>query len=410
MIHLEPTDRVQVDWTADRVRMAERLADSGNLRLAADLCESLQTDDRVSVSILLRARGGLGLFAGFERSASRSRDARQAERFLEADEDWYTLAPDAELALLDAWAILLGVGLAQLAWPDATTETGRLVPTLDTWSPRNLRRDHNGRWIVRTADAGDVAIAAGDGQWVLHTPGDAKRPWAIAPWRAVARWWLLIQYARQDLTRYGERAAGILVATPPAPVAGVKVDDAERKVQKRHLAEDLTELGRNGSIVLPAGWDADLIQATANTHRVYVDQCALAQAGIAIALRGQNLTTEVKGGSFAAATVHAGVERTLLAADANARAVTLHDQVLVPWARYNLRGGAAAAPWPVWDTTPPEDLAATSQAWNGALEAMGKASALGLEIDEQEVARRFRVPLRKRADVAPQNKDNANGQ
>lgn len=407
MIHLEPTDRVQVDWTADRVRVAERLADAGNLRLAADLCESLQTDDRVSVSILLRARGGLGLFSGFERSASRARDARQAERFLEAEEDWYTMAPDAELARLDAWAILLGVGLAQNVWPEEVNAAGRLVSKLDTWSPRNLRRDHNGRWIVRTADAGDVGIAPGDGQWVLHTPGDPKRPWAIAPWRAVARWWLLIQYARQDITRYGERAAGIMIATPPAPAPGGKTDAEERKVQKKHLAEDLTELGRSGSIVLPAGWDAQLVQATANTHRVYVDQCALAQAGIAIALRGQNLTTEVKGGSFAAANVHANVERTLLAADANARAVTMHDQVLVPWARYNLRGGAAAAPWPVWDTTPPEDLAATSQAWNGALEAMGRASSLGFEIDEQEVARRFRMPLRKRADVAP--KDMTNG-
>lgn len=408
MIHLEPTDRVQVDWTADRVRTAERLADAGNLRLAADLCETLQTDDRVSTSMALRSRGGLGLFSGFERSATRSRDARQAERYLEAEEDWYTLAPDAQLARLDSWAILLGVGLAQNAWPDAVNDAGRLVSTLDTWSPRNLRRDHNGRWIVRTADAGDVEVVPGDGQWVLHTPGDPKRPWSIAPWRAVARWWLLIQYARQDITRYGERAAGIMVAMPPAPAPGAKVDDTDRKVQKRHLAEDLTELGRNGSIVLPAGWDAKLVQATANTHRVYIDQCALAQAGIAIALRGQNLTTEVKGGSFAAASVHASVERTLLAADANARAVTMHDQVLVPWARYNLRGGAAAAPWPVWDTTPPEDLAATSQAWNGALDAMGKATQLGLEIDEQAVARRFRMPLRKRADVAP--KDNRNGQ
>lgn len=408
MIHLEPTDRVQVDWTADRVRTAERLADAGNLRLAADLCETLQTDDRVSTSMALRSRGGLGLFSGFERSATRSRDARQAERYLEAEEDWYTLAPDAQLARLDSWAILLGVGLAQNAWPDAVNDAGRLVSTLDTWSPRNLRRDHNGRWIVRTADAGDVEVVPGDGQWVLHTPGDPKRPWSIAPWRAVARWWLLIQYARQDLTRYGERAAGIMVAMPPAPAPGAKVDDADRKIQKRNLAEDLTELGRNGSIVLPAGWDTELVQAKANTHRVYIEQCALAQAGIAIALRGQNLTTEVTGGSFAAASVHASVERTLLAADANARAATMHDQVLVPWARYNLRGGAAAAPWPVWDTTPPEDLAATSQAWNGALDAMGKATQLGLEIDEQEVARRFRMPLRKRADVAP--KDNRNGQ
>jgi phage gp29-like protein len=407
MSYIEPTDRIQVDWTADRVRTAERLADAGNLRLAADLCETLQNDDRVSASIALRSRGGLALFSGFERSAARSRDALQAERFLEAEEDWYTLVPDNELALLDSWAILLGVGLAQNVWPKEVNSAGRLVSTLETWSPRNLRRDHNGRWLVRTADSGDVEVAPGDGQWVLHTPSGAKRPWATAPWRAVVRWWLLIQYARQDIARYGERAAGIMVATPPAPVMGGKVDDVERKVQKRQLAEDLTELGRNGSIVLPAGWDAKLVQATANTHRVYIDQCALAQAGIAIALRGQTLTTEVKGGSFAAATVHASVEHTLLTADANARAVTLHDQVLVPWARYNLRGGAAAAPWPVWDTTPPEDLLATSQAWNGALDAMTKATQLGLEIDEQEVARRFRMPLRKRADAAPRDTTNA---
>jgi phage gp29-like protein len=260
-----------------------------------------------------------------------------------------------------------------------------------------LRRNYEGQWLVRTRD-GEVALAPGDRSWVLHTPADKKRPWATAPWRACARWWLLSQYARQDLSKHSQRAAGFIAVAPPAPTAvSPKVDDDARKVQKRRLAEDLSEMGRSGSIVLPAGYDARLIQAAANTHQTFVAQMELASAGITIALSGQNLTTQVKGGSLSAASVHERVERTLLIADANSRARTLHDQVLVHWAAYNLRGGARAAPWPTWDTTPPEDLAATGLAWNSALDAMAKAEELGLEIDEKDVARRFRVPLRRLA-------------
>lgn len=392
--HQEPNERVSHDWTADRVRYAESLADGGNLRLAADLCEAMRADERVSRALTLRARGGLSLFAGFERSASSKRNHSQAERMLEAEEDWYTIAPDEHLAKLEEWAIILGVGIAQLVWPGEVNSRGRLVPTLDAWSPRNLRRNSEGQWVVRTTD-GDVIAAPGDRSWVIHTPADSKRPWSTAPWRAVARWWLLTQFARQDMSRHSERAAGFVVAVPPMPSGVANLNEAERKTQKARLAQDLAEMGRNGSVVLPAGYNTNLVQAAANTHATFTAQIELAAQGITIALSGQNLTTQVSGGSLAAAKVHERVEQTLLDLDASSRSRTLHDQVLVHWAEYNLRGGAAAAPWPVWDTTPPEDVQTTAQGWNSALDAMAKAKTLGMELDADEVARRTRMPLRK---------------
>lgn len=394
-VYEEPAIRSWVEWTPARIAAAELQSDAGYFRLAADLCDALLSDDRVRGTLVTRVRGLLGLPFSFERSARRASFHRTAVRALEAEEDWWTIAPDHQLTQLGRWGILLGVGVAQKVW--TLGARGRLLPVLDVWHPQGLRRDPStGTWTITTA-AGDVEIATGSTQWALHAPEGLKRPEGC--WRAVARWWLLKQYARSDWGVQGERAAGIRVAKPPMPQAGaIEASKANRQA----IADELKRLARNGGMVLPPGWDLTIVQAQARTWETFKAQIDMANAGIAIAIAGQNLTSEVTRGSYAAAQVHATIANVLLRSDAESLSTTLHDQVLSQWAAYNLAGGSQAAPWPVWDTMPPEDLAASFAGWSAAVDAGQKAdqalhgAGSDSQVDWDEIIRRAGIPVRKR--------------
>ena len=96
----------------------------------------------------------------------------------------------------------------------------------------------------------------------------------------------------------------------------------------------------------------ELLEAEAKTWEMFPKQIETANAELSILLVGQNLTSEVQGGSFAAAKIHQNVRDDLVRFDAEALATTLREQVLSWWAEFNF-GDARLAPWPNWDTKPP---------------------------------------------------------
>jgi phage gp29-like protein len=230
--------------------------------------------------------------------------------------------------------------------------------------------------------SGEVEVVAGDGSWLLYTPGGADRPWSHGAWRSIARWWLLKKYALADWGRHSEQAGGVKVATT----------DSGNDVDRRKLATDLATMGADATVALPQGWNLKLVEVAANTFETFRAQVDSANAAIAIALVGQNLSTEVKGGSFAAAQVHQQVAHAVLRGQAETLSTTLHAQALVWWSKFNF-GSADAAPWPEWTIDPPEDdalIAATAKSVGEAVSALKNA---GVEIDAQAFAERFGIPL-----------------
>lgn len=388
----EPTTRTLVDWTPERLRRAEHLANGGALTLAADVCEWVAGDDRVVAVLGARVKGLLGRPVAFEPGRGRKRGS--AVRALEAEEDWWHALPEAELARLLGWGILLGVGVGALTWGE---RRGRMVPRLEVWSPRHLRFDAVSRaWRVAVEDgqgrAGEREVDPESRRWVLYTPTGASRPWTGGAWRALGLWCLLKRYAQQDWARYSERqGAGVIVGTVPE---GAPREDRER------LAEDLAGLGRDTAIALPAGFDVKLVESIARTWDTFKAQIDAADTAVAILLAGQNLTTEVQGGSLAAAQVHARVGLQLIRGDAETLATTLHDQVLAPWAELNF-GASDAAPWPEWDVEPPEDAKAHADIFVSLGTALAQMQAAGVQVDVEALAERFNLPLSSAATTPP---------
>jgi phage gp29-like protein len=379
-----------VEWNPRLIKQAERMADGGSLRLAAQLCDQILADDRVSGCLReVRVRGLLGLPVSFEPP-----NEDTASPVDELAEDWWQMVPEDTLSEWMEWGIILGIGVGRVAsWERVEQPSGvRLLPHRDDGTvgfdvihPSALRYDFEQKaWFAKQKSGDEVRVTPGDGTWVVYMPYGAKRPWTRGAFRSLARWWLLKSYAVGDWGRYSERhGQGLLVGHAPAEA---------RKADRDELAADLQDLGRETSIALPPGYDLKLVEAEANTWETFKAQVEMANTAIAIRILGQNLSTEIQGGSYAAAEIHKAVAASIIRADDETSATTLRSQLIWWWTVFNF-GDGRKAPWPKRDTTPPADTSALAKTLIDAADALEKWTAMGAPVDNEAFARTFRVPL-----------------
>lgn len=378
---VQPTfRRANVEWTPDLIKAARVAADGGNLQMAADFCEFAMSDERVSSALSTRTNGLLSLPIKFEPA----RGGMRAVKALEAGEDWWASYPASDASQLLKWGILLGVGVAKHVWTDRGLSINRLVPKLEVWHPRNLKRDmERGVWQVQTTK-GLVDIAPGDGKWILYTPYGVDRPWAFGAWNAIALWTLLKLYALEDWGEYsGKTGRGNLVATTP--------EDFDKS--KRHeIAQELFNADGDAAIALPAGCTIDLIESKANNWETFKAQIEVSNAGKSIAILGQNLSTEVSGPVATGATLHSKVLQVYIDMDAETWTSCAHDQSLVWWSDINF-GSKDLAPWPIYNTKPPEDKKAAADIISSAASSLTSLINANSPVDVRAYLAKFDIPL-----------------
>lgn len=381
----EASARAVMSWTPTQVRAAYAAAEAGHLLRLADLVDATLEDDRVAGTLKTRTRGLLRLPLDFEVEP-------EHDAMLEAlKQDFWSMLPEAQLGELMSWGISLGVGLAQMIWD--RNARGRLAPKAQVWHPRWLRYDFpTDRWRLTTANAGEITVDPADPQWFLFLPYGPNRPWRSATIRPTAMWWLLKRYAATDWGTYGEAHGNpTRVATAPS---------SANKALRAEVAADLQDIAGRTGMVMPDGFDIKLLEATARTWETFKAQVDTADAGIAVTILGQTLTTEVKGASLAAAKVHDLVRHDVIAADENVLETALHYGPLQHWASFNFGVDEPRAPWASWDTTPPTDARAqaeTRQARAAALEALAGAikawRQLGIPLDLEKLAAEHDLPI-----------------
>ena len=379
---VQPSVRVATEWTPALIKAAFVQAEAGYVRSLADLCDNILADDRVGAVFETRIGGLLGLDINFEASGDGRRRGR-AVKALEAGEDWWAAFPETELQPVLTWGRMLGVSFAQL---HPTEHEGRFVPRIEFWHPKNTRFDWPTRQWFAKIDLGarEEPITAGDGRWLIYTPYGGFRPWASGLWRGLARWWLLKSFAEDDAGRRSEKSGTAVVESTE------ETDDEVRK----EIAEDMYEAARDATIVLPKGFSVHLLESKESIREnqgVIVD---MANVAIAVSVLGQNLTTEVSGGSFAAAKVHNKVEIQRIRSDAETASTVLHDQALEWWAEFNF-GDRKLAPWPLWATDPPTDQKERADVLKSLSEAFKSFRDVGLEPELEQIENDFNIKLNK---------------
>lgn len=102
------------------------------------------------------------------------------------------------------------------------------------------------------------------------------------------------------------------------PFLTAKAPDGEQEEKIQKMADTLADMIQDAVAVVPNAYELDTLEAKANSstnnpvHKVYLD---VMNTEICMSILGTNLTTEVQGGSFAAAQTHMEVRDDIIEGD-----------------------------------------------------------------------------------------------
>ena len=391
-----PLTVVNTSWDITGVRNALQSLVVGLFDEPSQLVESIVGDSRVQAAMESRTGAILGAPVKFK-LPRKYKDDKDAKKCLRAwERAWPQICAEPVLAELQQWAVHEGFGVAQLMWD--TTSHGVWWPYVQVWNPRYVYYHWLYRCYVAITLDGQVPIFSGDGHWLLHAPHSEYRGWIRGAMRAIAPWWLARNYALRDWARYSERN-GMPWVKGKTPAAGNVAEIAQ-------FRRDLAFLGQESIIQVPQGvddkysYDVELLEAQVGDASTGFEKIIqMCNGEITLALMGQNLTTEVKEGSLAAARVHSDIRQQTIEADARALAKTIYMQIARPFAQFNF-GNPDLAPMISWDVVPEDDFVMRSTVLKNFADAVMAFRKGGIEIKSMTAfAKKFGLDMRM-ADLA----------
>lgn len=388
------------DWdNVQRVKAAIRGLENGVFMQAAQVVEAMGRDDRISGCLEMRTRALPALPVSMEPRGDGRQKKMVAEEMEETFEEIY---PDAALTELHQWGLLLGFGLAENVWEYGDK---RWLPRLKVWHPQAViyRQDTRSFW-VQTME-GPREVIPGDGQWVLYTPSGLDRGWMHGKVRSLYVPWLMRTWGLRDWARYSEVHGHPIkkAVTPP----GAEKSDVDRFLREVAAmgTESVIATGRTNTGGTPETdrYDLELLEAMNNSWETFEGLLDKAEACIAINLLGQNLTTEVKGGSYAAAMAHMQIRKDVLQFDAESLAQCLRKQSMCWWALHNF-GSAELAPMPIWKTGTKtnDDKTARGTSLKNLGEGITALHAAGIKPDADKIMEEEEVPTTGPAEDPPE--------
>jgi Protein of unknown function (DUF935) len=378
VIHREiPLATVQTHWSWPEVQGALDDLRIGIFDRPSQLCESILWDARVQAAMSSRTGGLLGRPAKFEAASSpRVKGSRAAREVLDAWLDvWPQVSRESSFAQLHAWSVMM-FGLAQITWDTSVTPW---VPHIVPWHPRYTYYQFVFRKLIAITSDGQVPVTPGDGHWLYMAPFGDHRGWMRGTMPALARPWIQRNFAFRDFARYCERHG--------FPMLKAKVPAAADPRQIAALNNKLANIGQESVVTIPQGvdgansYDLEYLEPSAATYEAFSQAIATCDMDITLALLAQNLTTEVKEGSFAAARMHGDVRQAVIEFDNRWLSEAIYSQIARPFALFNF-GDAELAPYTTRDIEPFEDYATQAATFSSFANALLALRNAGVELDE----------------------------
>lgn len=363
-------------------------ADRGDLAIAARLWRSCKRDG-VFMGVLSTRTGGLvrlpkkfrgrpDIVAELKLGTGSPNDPQGPRSVFDE------MFPQAELALLAADGVGVGVGVAELV-----PVTGRDYPVMIRRDPEFLWYKWNeNRWYYKTL-VGLIPITPGDGRWILHTPGGRIAPWQHGIWQAIGRAWINKEHAVMYRANWESKLAN------PARVAVSPQGASEEQAQS--WFQQVMAWGVNTVFGLKPGYDVKLLESNGRGWESFGETIKDSEREYVIAVAGQEVTTD-GGTGFANADIHKSIRADLIKETADALAYTINTQGIPPWVvnRWGIEALADSA-LVEWDVTPAKDMNAAAMSLTttaGAIKSLSEAlAASGVKLDVAEMCQRFGVPV-----------------
>jgi phage gp29-like protein len=365
-------------WTVAQMRDALAAHANGMFAGAAQLLDSIKADDRVQATMGARSAG---LFSQPVEHVAPDDSAEAAACLAAWERAWSTMQPDALLRQILIDGVGLGASVQQVLWD---TSLPIWQPYLRVWHGASISYSYTTRKLMAASMDGQLPITPGDGTWGVFAPHGIERGWMMGAVRAIATPWFVRMRAWRDWARFNERH-GLATIRAYVPSTG---DPAFRTA----FVNALATMGQETTVMLPSGPDGsresgyglDLMEARDRAWDTFKGAIDQADMAITLAFLGQNLTTQVEGGSFAAARVHGGVKQNVIESDEAAMSAWLYVTLQRPFALLNF-GNADLAPRTRWKIDPPEDDAVRAATLKTNAEAI--ASLLGQQVIDTSEAR-----------------------
>lgn len=372
---------------------------SGGLYNPTLLMEKMLENPRLLGAVNTRINGLLSAEIRWE-PIRNNRAARKAAR--EAAEDFRLMAPVPQRRQFARAGLLLGFGLAQrvpFASPTSERDLFRLRPYWPGWTRWDWHRDvyqvavRDGAPVDVRSPSFDLGMAPpSDSPWIVHEP-NGEYSWRegllLGLYKAVFGHDLATGYLNTAAMKHG---VGITTVEYPQPIT----DDDKQFV--KDFANDFQSLGSNGVIPLPQrdggeGYKLKPFEFVGGNGNEVIDRALnIAAVAMAIVLLGHNLTTEVKGGSYAAAGIGEFIRSDIKTNDGQSEAATLLPQLMAPWAEANY-GDPELAPKCCYVTDPPAANKAMADTLYQLSAAVREFRNSASRADTDALLERFGIPL-----------------
>lgn len=404
----QPFLMTEVSATVEAVRAIITEHEQGEFYTSAQLADVLDRNARVRGALDSRVRAVLGAETKLE-PPSQAADDPLAHLIMRRAETWWNdVANEAVLEGMLRYHITVGVAPAEVTWSVRrnVVDGASWIPTIHPWHPATSGYDDSTkRLYVTDAKGHALDVCPGDGRWLV-LQASALYPWMRGVIRCVGLEDTMRGFAIQDWARWCEKH-GI-----PITKAYVPREEIASTATKNFL-RNLRLMGRQGHIKLPVDddgkkrYDVAFEEMKAASWQGFLRMVELCDTDVSIAILGQNLTSEVKGGSYAAARVHDEVKLDIVRADANMLSTCLREGVLKPWVRFNYGAHVEElAPWPRWLVEPPVNMESSSKilsAVMGAVEAAARAQQAGIivPLDVRALLEVYEIPTTPLATERP---------
>lgn len=292
-------------------------------------------------------------------------------------------------------------------------QVGRLdyqseIPKIVLWPHEYIQYDWSRRVLtaqVETVDKNGIGILSerqdvipGDGSWILWTGQNKSYPWMAGLIRVLPQLVVFRQANMIDWSRHANRWGN-----PPLILESTSIQATLAKAYQE-TAQRLRELVGDSVVTLPNGAKLTILELSRDAWRVFssfgpdfLDDC------IAIAILGQNLTTRVTGGSFAAARTHDAVRLDYLKGDCQYASDVGHQQIAYPFYYYTRQiYEFSRVPYPFYDWRPPVDLKAVSEVLRNTGDGYIKLAQgieglrkQGIHVNRQMLCDRYDIPVLK---------------